>query len=197
MIARSVRHYTASKACSDGSPFRINARLTNVAAMLPLDELAGMIKKIIPAVAANEAAAGQLQEALGSLERLTAQLNARVAEHWSWQEVEKNFWEAEDCFEKITPDSIEEFSIIWDIIKSSVAALELTAQEKDWAKVTKKHAAIIDQSLKNDAETAKKAFLYFRGTALFHFLWVDKELKARCEDILKIREPLRSLLDKV
>jgi hypothetical protein len=63
--------------------------------------------------------------------------------------------------------------------------------------VTKRHAALIDQGLKDDFEAARKAFEGFRGTALFHFFWVDKELKSRCEDILKIREPLRSLPDKV
>lgn len=178
-------------------PVRINARLTSVAATLPLDELSDTIEKVMGAIVADGDASPQLRDSLESLRRLSSQLKLRVAEHCDWQDVEKNLWEAEDCLDRQTPESAEEFAIIWELIKSSVAALELSAQEKDWAKVTKRHAALIDQGLKDDFEAARKAFEGFRGTALFHFFWVDKELKSRCEDILKIREPLRSLLDKV
>jgi hypothetical protein len=178
-------------------PDHVNKRLTNVANHLPLDELAKIIGDAVDKLGADAEAAAQLKDSFDSLTRLSTQLKMRVKEHGGWQDVERYSWEAEDCLERSTVDAMEEFTSIWELLKSKVADLEVEAQEKDWAKVTKKHAALIDQGLKGDPAAVKKAFEWFRETVLYHFFWVDKDLKARCEDILKIREPLGTLLGKV
>jgi effector-associated domain 1 (EAD1)-containing protein len=180
-------------------PFRVNALLIFVADTLPLEELAQTIEKVISAaVAEGGVPASELKNALHSLRNnILPQLRGRVAEHKQWQEVENDFWEAEDCIERRTSDSIEEFSELWPDTKSRVESLALTEPESDWAKATKKQASLIDADVARHVDSAMEKFEYFRKTALFHFYQVDKALKAQCAEILKLRAPLRSLLSKV
>jgi rhamnose utilization protein RhaD (predicted bifunctional aldolase and dehydrogenase) len=178
-------------------PFRINALLTIVAAKLPLEELIQTIEKVINTVTASGESALELENALHSLQNILPQLRGRVAEHKQWQEVENDFWEAEDCIERRTPDSIEEFGELWPDTKSRVESLARTEPETDWAKATKRQAVQIDKDVADHVDSAVEKFEYFRKTALFHFYQVDKALKAQCAEILKFRAPLRSLLSKV
>jgi hypothetical protein len=189
--ARSIRRVIRKE------PFRINMLLTIVAQKLPLDELAQTIENVISAIATGGASPLELQDALRSLKNILPQLRGRVAEHRQWQEIENDFWDADDCIERKTPDSVEEFTESWPSIKSRVDSLARTEPESDWAKATRRQAALIDADLASDVDSAMKKFEYFRRTALFHFYQVDKALKAQCAEILKIRAPLRSLLDKV
>jgi hypothetical protein len=180
-------------------PFRVNALLIFVADTLPLEELAQTIEKVISTtVGAGGVPASELKDALHSLRNnILPQLRGRVAEHKQWQEVENDFWEAEDCIERRTSDSIEEFSELWPDTKSRVESLALTEPETDWARATKKQASLIDADVARHVDSAMEKFEYFRKTALFHFYQVDKALKAQCAEILKLRAPLRSLLSKV
>jgi hypothetical protein len=178
-------------------PFRVNASMTLVAERLPLEELTQTIEKVIGRVAAAGSPAIELRDALNSLRSILPQLRGRVAEHKQWQEVENDFWEAEDCIERRTPDSIEEFSELWPDIRCRVESLARTEPETDWAKATKKQALLIDADVAGHVDSAMEKFEYFRKAALFHFYQVDKALKAQCTEILKFREPLRSLMSKV
>ena len=76
-------------------------------------------------------------------------------------------------------------------------SLARTEPESDWAKATKKQAALIDADVAGHIDLAMDKFEYYRKAALFHFYQVDKALKAQCVEILKFRAPLRSLLSKV
>ena len=163
----------------------------------PLDELAQTIENVISAIATGGASPLELQDALRSLKNILPQLRGRVAEHRQWQEIENDFWDADDCIERKTPDWSKNSLNHGRASSRESDSLARTEPESDWAKATRRQAALIDADLVSDVDSAMKKFEYFRRTALFHFYQVDKALKAQCAEILKIRAPLRSLLDKV
>jgi hypothetical protein len=192
--ARAVR---SVKSVIRDESLRINRRLAIVAEQLPLDELTQIIERVVRIGAVGSTDALKLQNAIHSLQSIQPELRERVAEHRQWQRIEKDFWYAEECIERGISDSIEEFSESWSAIKSQVDSLARAAPAADWAKTTKKRAALIDKDLSTQVDSAMTNFKYFRETALYHFFQVNKALKAQCAEILKIRAPLRSLLDKV
>ncbi|WP_315737500.1 MULTISPECIES: hypothetical protein [unclassified Bradyrhizobium] len=179
---------------------RVNASLNRYAEELPLRELSEILANAVAAKPAGDASAADLQEAIASLRNIKSQLSSRVAEHDKWQRIEKDFWEAEDNIEKNTPESLDLFKEFWPAIKSRVDEIASTQAEADWAKDAKEYASRVDETIASHVTnfgTLRRNFKLFRDTALLHFFNVDRDLKAQCGDILKIREPLRELSDKV
>jgi hypothetical protein len=180
---------------------RVNASLTRYAEDLPLDELSEILAKAVAAKPAGDASAVELQKAMVvSLHNIKSQLGRRVAEHDKWQRIENDFWEAEGNIEQNTPESLDQFKEFWPAIKSRVDQIASTQAQSDWVKDAKEYASQIDQRIADhitNFESLRGNFKLFRDTALFHFFNVDHDLKAQCGDILKIREPLQELLDRV
>lgn len=175
-------------------PFRINRVLTLIAEKIPLDELTLVIEKAIDVVATGETPAPELQKALLSLKSMLPQLRGRVAEHRQWQDIENDFWEAEDSIER---QDNQQFTEFWPDLKSRVGLLVRTDPEAESAKAIKRHAAQIDQDLKGRVDLAMNDFKYFRKAGLHLFAQIDKALLGQCTAILEIRAPLRSLLNTI
>jgi hypothetical protein len=179
---------------------RVNASLNRYAEELPLDELSEILAKVVATKPAGDASAADLQKAILSLRNIKSQLGSRVAEHDKWQRIEKDFWEAEDNIEQNTSESLDQFKEFWPAIKSRVDEIASTQAPSDWARDTKDYASQIDKTVvdpRTNFELLRRNFRLFRDTALLHFFNVDRDLKAQCGDILKIRLPLQELLDKV
>lgn len=179
-------------------PARINRSLTVKAKKLALDELSETIRRVIDSIGQGGAAARELQNALVSLRDILPNLRGRVAEHKEWQGIENDLWEAEDCIERGTPESMAEFFEAWrEEIKPRIESLARAEPTAEWAQATGKHAALIVPDAAGNISSVATNFKYFRKAALFHFFQVDKALRAQCAEILKIRPPLRSLLNTV
>jgi hypothetical protein len=178
-------------------PFRINTLLTLTVEKLPLEDLVRTIEKVAEAVAGGGLPARDLQNALQSLRNILPQLRGRVAEHKQWQDVENEFWGADEFLERGTAESIVEFNLLWPAARSKVESLARTEPDAEWAKASAKLARLIDTNLAGQIELARINFRRFRHAVLFHFCQVDKALQSQCRAILEIRAPLRSLLNEV
>ena len=188
-------------------PFNVNRELTLIAEALPLDRLIVTVEKVIGAVTANEAAfVDQLENAHDALENLMPQLKGRVAEHKRWQRVENEFWGAEEFLDHGTADAIEEFSLLWQTVKQLVQELRAIDPAANWAIEAGKFADNVDQDVPQDGHLAaltdkltavRTNYGRFRYRVLDHFYRVDKLLKSQCEEILRLGEPLQSLLREV
>jgi hypothetical protein len=172
-------------------PARINGHLTDAAEELPLDELAQTIKTVISTFAKGNGSTGELQTAIHSLQEIQPRLRGRVAEHREWQDVEKDFWYAEECIEL---GSIENFKVVWPDIEAQVESLARTEPEAGWAKAFRDGSALINKNLAGQMDLAASQFKQLRNLALYHFVQLDRELLSQCRAILAIRDPLQSLL---
>jgi hypothetical protein len=112
-------------------PPRINTRLTLIAQTLPLEELKQTLEDVATAAGTSTL---ELQEAQRSLENIIPRLRGRVAEHEQWQEVENEFWGANEFVEQGSPESIKEFDQLWPSVKSHVGILARADSDADWAK---------------------------------------------------------------
>jgi hypothetical protein len=178
-------------------PFRINTLLTLTAQKLPLEDLLRTIEMVAEAVSGGALPMRELRNALQSVRNILPQLRGRVAEHNQWQDVENEFWGADEFLERGTPESIVEFNLLWPAAKSKVESLARTEPEAEWAKASAKLAGLIDANIAGQIELARINFRRFRHAVLFHFCQVDKALRSQCQAILEIRAPLRSLLNEV
>jgi hypothetical protein len=188
----------------EGEQARVNERLNEIAEELPLGELSEILAKVIASASAGDTTTARLQKALDSLRQIKARLDGSVAEHDRWQRIENDFWEAADQLEDKTPEAFAEFRELWQTIKSQVEQLALPQLPTDWAKNSQDYARQIDEAMArpvdsviSNFETLRGRFRRFRENALYHFFWVDRGLKAQCAEILDIRKPLQSLLNKV
>jgi hypothetical protein len=195
--ARAARAVRSMRQLIRQQPARLNTLLTITANKLALDSLIQTIEDVIGAVSAGGAPALDLENALRSLQNLLAQLKGRIREHEEWQDIENRFLGIDRFIASATQDSIEEFEILWPDIKALVESLARANSEADWAKVSRKYAGLIDQEFPNNIDSVQKNSILFRHTVLFHFFQVDRALRSQLEAIVKIRQPLRSLLDKV
>jgi len=178
-------------------PSRLNTLLSLTAKKLPLEGLVQTIGEVVKTVATGEASSVEMREGLQSLQNMLPQLKGRVTEHEQWQEIENEFLTTDEFIEQGTPDSVAEFNDMWPDAKVKIAALAGTDPGAAWANRSKSLADLIDKALGVDNSSVRTNFRIFRHTVLFHFFQVDRALRAQCEAVLAIRQPLQSLLSQV
>ena len=177
-----------------GTPPRLNDLIFSIATLLPLDELAKALGKIV------EAGGGTaIEVGLRSLLLIIPTIRARVVDHKSWQAADIRISDLDQLIDHQPRDLVEEFADDWLELKGRVRALTALDPEAPWAKNIDTYAADVDQCLFKEVadDDLTDAFAAFRGDAQYRFLLVDSKLKSDCGSLVRISTPLHEILREV
>jgi hypothetical protein len=179
-------------------PRDLDQLLVTTARRVPLSKLVESLKDV-----ANTASvwgdAGALPSAILALQRLIPDQMGLITEHTSWQQVDSEFWQADTALHAGTPDSLEEFQYVWESLWSKMLVIIASNPSAPWAvslHVQGKEfiAAFPMPATPPAPEAVKHRFNLLQRDAMFQFFEVDKSLHDQCNEIIKIGEPLQSLL---
>jgi hypothetical protein len=179
-------------------PRDLDQLLVTTARRVPFSKLVDSLKDI--ALAANgDIRSSYLASAILALQRFIPDQMGLVTEHTAWQQVDSDFWQADAALHSADPESLEEFQYVWESLWTKMLVIIATNPTAAWAVSLDQQgkqfiAAFPMPATPPVPEFAKVRFNQFQREAMFQFFIVDKSLHDQCTEIIKIGEPLQSLL---
>lgn len=190
-------------------PFRVNQLLALTAQELPLDRLVDTLARAAPAAPSGGSAPPdpgdpleRIRRGVAGLQTLLPGLLGQVTEHWLWQEIEKDLWQAEESLRLGTPETLDEFWSLWPGVRDRVRALCGTDPAASWATDLARFAALFEEAFPapptpTDPVRAEVSFTLYRNAVMYRFYLVDKALKTTCDAVSTIGRPLDDLLEGI
>lgn len=174
-------------------PANMNACITEAARGLHLPNLSQALSQLIPVVTTAAEQPERLEKSVTTLTQLDSILGQRLNEHDHWQEVTDQLAPLED---DLSNSSALEWQEAWDDVKRKILAL--CRPETAWAVELTRHCAKLDSELSaNNARPLRRSFGDVRRSAILHFYQVDLALRALCEELRLVAEPLAHILLKL
>lgn len=174
-------------------PSTINQRLSAAARMLRLGELINVMTAIQGALVDSPAQAdhfGTFQRGGEALRAVDQRLTQLISDHDQWQAVERILGRIEDV---MIHDRAElEFS--WPDVRAKVDQL-CQADNTEWVQFLQADGAQLDKALAaQNPLLIERYFRRYRQRAGSRFYQVDVMLKAQCEELRQVGEPLTAVL---
>ncbi len=174
-------------------PSTINQRLSMAARMLRLGELIEVMVAIQRALNDALAEATQFEqfqrgvEALRTVDQRLAQL---ISDHDQWQAVERILSRIED----VMIHDLTELEFSWPELRTKVAQL-CPADQNEWGQLLQADSSQLDKALaEQNPLLIQRYFRRYRQRAGSRFYQVDVMLKAQCEELRQVGEPLTAVL---
>lgn len=181
-------------------PTRLNAFLVQTARRIPWKVLIETMTAVAGGLSEDDADRQLLADASTALQSLMNEVLARIDEHELWQYVDVNFWQTEEALQKDDQTAADEISAMWPIICEQVRLIREKAPG-DWSADLDRfadefaHVCPIPATPPLD-QRARPAFQRMVHSGRVRFFMVDRDIKARCQGISKLSEPLRKLVGK-
>lgn len=174
-------------------PSTINQRLSAAARMLRLGELINVMTAIQGALVDSPAQAdhfGTFQRGGEALRAVDQRLTQLISDHDQWQAVERILGRIEDV---MIHDRAElEFS--WPDVRAKIDQL-CQADNTEWVQFLQADGAQLDKALAaQNPLLIERYFRRYRQRAGSRFYQVDVMLKAQCEELRQVGEPLTAVL---
>jgi len=174
-------------------PSNYNARLNMAARDLRLRDLVTALRRVRDRVASSDLQSdelGRFEDGIGALERLEVSLTAGVTEHDRWQAID-------DELRRISGTmnwDLQELERSWPSLKGMVALL-CSASTDDWARDIETKGKTLERELGGDNQARIRDYfkMYKRRTGI-QFYRIDTKLKALCESLRQVGEPLGNVL---
>ena len=174
-------------------PSRLNEQIVVAAEALPLGDLAAALAGL------STALTDDIAKAQASLSLVRPTLDARVAEHKSWQEIDNKIRYLDELLDHSGPDALAEFTIYWPDLKQHVLDLAAFDTTAPWARDTKIYSDRLDDLLARDLLDAPliASFANVSVKARLRFLMVDKTLKSDCGQLATLSAPLQAIVTEL
>ena len=181
-------------------PTRLNNNLVQTARQIPWKRLIGTLSAVTAALDEKDTNRQPLVDSQVALQSLMADVLARVDEHHMWQQVESSFWETEDALKRDDEDAAEQISLLWPMIDDQVRKIglktpgEWTVEVEHFVKAFTTVCPVpATPPLDKRARTAFQRLVYCGRN---RFYQVDQGLNAQCQEMLRLSEPLKKLVQK-
>jgi hypothetical protein len=184
------------KAILRKEPSELDHLLVITARRVPLSRLLDTLEDIATDSRNGAKERLDLSNAIVALQHLIPDQMGLIAEHTDWQQVARDFWQADDALQIGNSDSLEEFQYHWDSLWNKIRTIIADDPKAPWATELNRQA--------NDLftfpltppvpEHVKSRFGLFQRDAMFQFFKVDQSLHRQCNEIIKLGEPLQRLL---
>ena len=181
-------------------PTRLNNNLVQTARRIPWKRVIQTLRAVTTALTEEDPSRQPLVDTQVALESLVADVLARVEEHHLWQQVESSFWDTEDALKRDDKDAAEQISLLWPLIADQVRKIrEKTPGE--WVSEVEHFANAFTTVCPIPAtppldRRARSAFQRLVYCGRNRFYRVDQDLNAQCQEMLRLSEPLRKLVQK-
>ena len=181
-------------------PTRLNNNLVQTARQIPWKRLIETLSTVTAALDEKDPNRQPLVDSQLALQSLMADVLARVDEHHMWQQVESSFWETEDALKRDDEDAAEQISLLWPMIDDQVRKIgqktpgEWTVEVDHFVKAFTTVCPVpAKPPLDKRARTAFQRLVYCGRN---RFYQVDQGLNAQCQEMLRLSEPLKKLVQK-
>jgi hypothetical protein len=140
-----------------------------------------------------------LAAAVKQLELLRSGLRWQIEVHHLWQEAENELWAAEDVLrnerDALRDGASDEFATFWGWAREKHQLVYRRDPGAPWIKPLEALGGIIEGRFGTWApEQMRVDFSKYRIRALSRFFEVDRTLRAHCDAIVALGQPLRAML---
>ena len=179
-------------------PPRVNGLLRLVAQTLPIDNLLETVEKVsgIPNLQVKQREA--LDRTKLKLITLQGDLRGKVTIHNRWQAVETLLLAAEFEIERDADDAPKAFRAYWSNVKSTIKPLWALDPLAEWVSATQRCGKEIDVALgaaPMEMRAARLSYTRFRFDAALQFFEVDADLRAFCDEVSTLSDPLTQVIE--
>lgn len=173
-------------------PPQINIRLNQSARTLNLTELVQVLSRVRDYAARLDPDSTKMREfkaGVEALARMDASLSALIRLHDRWQDADTEL----RAMEKDSKNP-QELGYWWPDFKPK--ALEICkAVSGDWAASFQSYGENLELAINaNDSAKTRKFFRLIRHSVTIRFYKTDTDLKSQCDELLKVGEPLTTVL---
>jgi tetratricopeptide (TPR) repeat protein len=171
----------------DLQPSIINTRLNMVTQMIDLSR----IREALESIDKKLKNASQFKEGIKELVDLTIQLKATVKKHDQWQQIDNELRRIDGA---MTSDDISELEISWLNIKLLTGLQPMSKVDSTFESMMVTQSFLDDMLIHRNVSAVIRCFDTYRKQAEYIFHKVDQELKNLCDNLMKIGEPLASIM---
>ena len=168
---------------------RVNRALIEGVRNLDLKQLLSILSRIrdkLSSLKLEDEVKRKFEHGLASLENLEQRLTTLTSAHDQWQEVETELRLIEDQRDAY----LDQLKVSWPALKGMTTSF--LSDHDLFAQLTSKvDVALVGE----DEKTIRNAFRSYRSRAGTEFFGVDTDLLRVCEDLRKLGNPLRSVLE--
>jgi hypothetical protein len=181
-------------------PTLINTRLTEAARALPLETLRNALARVFDTIDranAREETVSKFKTGVDALGNLSKTLTALIEDHDGWQQIDDELRRVEaslalDPLELLA--SWPELQTMTDTRRQRTSP----AEEEEWSLRLGEDSRKLNEAVgANDINKGKQYFGRYRSRVSNRFYQVDLALKALCDQLRRIGEPLASLLESL
>jgi hypothetical protein len=172
----------------NSQPSRINDRLAQAVRELPLAKLVRTLDTLgeqLPALGMDPQKINALQEGVGSLRQLDAQLRLLSSTHDLWQEIDREVRRIDADLQR----DLYELRMSWTDLRATTAPL--LASNPALAQETERLEEVLGR---DDDAAARRAFRRYHRLISTTFYRIDSDLKMLCDQLRRLGGPLTSVL---
>ncbi len=177
-------------------PVLINKSLTQTARVLRLPSLTEALARIYNRLTTLDLDAGKVERfrtSVDALRHVDLGLTVLVNEHDNWQALDRELRLIEGTIDR----DFFDLQMSWPEVKARADRLCSNVAD-EWAQNLLKEGRGLDAALAaNNPLKIKTGFNNFQRRVSIRFFQVDKNLKALCDDLRRIGEPLTSVLEMI
>jgi hypothetical protein len=183
-------------------PPRLGELIVITARRMPIARLVETLQQVAGASIREDAHAEDLASGIAALQQLIPDQMGLVSQHLEWQKIADFLWQADELLHQGSAESLEGFQYVWQDLAAMVKEIAVSDPASDWAIALNRDAAAFETAYPMRQGTAvsdqaKRCFGMFMNGANNRFYRVDKALHALCDEIVKLGQPLRALLEEV
>jgi hypothetical protein len=183
-------------------PPRLGELIVITARRMPIARLVETLQQAAGASICEDGHAQDLAGGIAALQRLIPDQMGLVSQHSEWQKIADFLWQADELLHQGSAEALEGFQYVWQDLTAMVKEIAVSDPASDWAIALNRDAAAFENAFPMRQGTAvsdqaRRCFGMFLNGANNRFYRVDKALHALCDEIVKLGQPLRALLEEV
>jgi hypothetical protein len=183
-------------------PSRLGELIVITARRTPITHLVETLQRVAEASVGEDGQARDLTNGIAALQRFIPDQMGLVAQHSEWQKIADFLWQADELLHQGSDELLEGFQFVWQDLASMVREITSSDPAADWAIALNRYAAAFERAFPMPpsaavSDQARLCFGMFMNEANKRFYWVDKALHAQCDEIIKLGQPLRGLLEEI
>jgi hypothetical protein len=179
--------------------FRLNLLLYDSARRLRIDVLIDRLRAFAGSLDMEDPRAGQLREAATQLLLLKSEIETLLNDHDGWQRIDEDLWSAEEdlVFGGYGEFALRSFSRLWPGMIERIARIAGPGTDP-WYVQTRRHVEAFGAHCPMPATApiapaAIDDIRDFLKVTRDQFFMIDKELKARCDRLAEVADPIERL----
>jgi hypothetical protein len=182
-------------------PSNLNALILKTSEQTPIARLVETLQRVVAASGNGQSRA--LTDGITALNGLIPDQKGLVAQHSDWQEISDSLWAADELLHECSANSLLGFQCLWQDLTAMVKDITASDPASEWAIKLNRAVAAFEKAVTmpmlaaSVSDEARRSFNAFKTAVNYRFYSVDIKLRNLCNEIIKLGQPLRRLLEEI